>query len=108
MKLFEVKKGAGAIVCTKPCHMTGREDTEYTHINELFVTRKDLCFDREELLVDPISLVGTDTFALCKELEYKGYCSTSINSVMNNAKKCMVFERDGYLLIVDVRLARVL
>lgn len=107
MKLFTIKQGTGAILCTKTKDMPNREQTPLTHEAELWITRKDLTLEREELLVDPVSLPSIDTVRLCKDLERKGYGRPAINAVMNNVKKCMVFERDGYMLIVSAECVQV-
>lgn len=103
MKLFTVKKGTGATLCTPADKMTVRVNTDGSIKNEAepWTTRKDLILTREELLVDLISLKDMDTYSLCKELEQKGYGNNAINAVMNNCRKCMVFEKDDYILIVD-------
>jgi hypothetical protein len=98
MKLFEVKAGTSG-------YLVGSDGNRRP-----WKVRKDLCFDREEMLMDVVVEHNADLYAWCKDMEQKGYSNLVINDVLNFRRGLGydTFERDGPLLMVPDTSVRVL
>jgi len=91
MKIYEVAKGTVGYVISSQS------------IVARYTTSKQLCFDREEVLMDAVIKHNGDTYAWCKNMEQKGYTHEIINRILNLCTSVgfITFERDNYLLMIQ-------
>ena len=102
MKIFKVKKLTESYIAkTGAAEQCLGKDLPLVS----FMTRKDLSFDREEVVLDAIIEHNRDHTVIAKHLDYRGYSNAVINLVFSMVRMggWTVFERGEWLLVVRDR-----